>query len=404
MKILIVDDSEDIRISYKQIIETWENYEVDVAVDGRQAIEKISANPPDLILLDLMMPKIHGYDVCKEIKSNPALKNIKIVILSAKEYASDIEQAKKLGADDYISKMVDMDVFKTKIEDLLSGKKELIKLTFYGTRGSIPTPGRQYEKYGGNTSCIELRTNNELIILDVGTGIRELGISLLKEFKQSPIKGNILITHTHWDHIQGFPFFLSGYIPKNKFMIYGPKSADLSLEKIFEGQFESNYFPVSLDDVLAKLHFINLTEEEINIGDIRITSIYLNHPGMTLGYKIEYSGKTVVYATDNELSLASTHATKSLRDFASNADILITDTQYSDEEYKTHVGWGHSSVSNSVNLGMTSNVKNLVLFHHDPMHSDEEIDQMEKDANEILARENSKINCFAAREGQSITI
>ncbi|MFH1416268.1 MAG: response regulator [Elusimicrobiota bacterium] len=409
-KILIVDDNISSNITLSNIIREWGIYIVDIANNGQQALDKVfSDSPPDLILLDIMMPKIHGYNVCQQIRAEQRFKNVKILMTSAKTYKSDIDQALALGADGYMLKPYDFDVLKEKIDAMLWEDAESMKIKIWGARGSIPTPGNKYDRYGGNTSCVELRIGKKLLIFDAGTGIRELGIALNEEYGDRPIEGRVFITHAHWDHIQGFPFFTPVYIAANKFEVYGPMGADRNIEKIICGQHDLNYFPVSIADLLAKINFIDLTGEDVRIDDINISYMYLNHPGMTIGYKIECSEKTIIYATDNELDPDVGSSEKKdylmiLSEFVKDADILITDAQYSDEEYKLKKGWGHSPINTVLDFAMNAGVKKLVFFHHDPMHTDEQLDELVDGAAKKAVDSGSGIDCLAAREKETIKI
>lgn len=403
-KILIVDDSQHLRQSYKTMIEGWGDYDVHTASNGYEALEVIGTLKPDLILLDIMMPGMHGYEVCKKIKHELGLKDVRIIVLSGKLYSSDISKIRNMGADDYIFKGGAFEKLKEAIEFQLNKNRNDFEILFYGTRGSISVPEEGYIKYGGNTSCIKVIVDGELIIFDAGTGIRKLGLDL----EESAAKGSILISHTHWDHIQGFPFFMTAYNPKSIIYIYGPGGMDMTMKDIFKGQFEANYFPISLDEVYGKLNFIDLVEQEFMINRIKITTAYLMHPGITLAYRLEFRGKTLVYATDNEVltdkNSGSIEQNTGFLNIIKDADILITDSQYTDEEYYQKKNWGHSSLSSVIEAASISGVKRLVLFHHDPMHSDEIMDSMENMARKIISEKNISFECTAAREKQRLLL
>jgi ribonuclease BN (tRNA processing enzyme) len=290
-------------------------------------------------------------------------------------------------------------------------------IRFWGTRGSIPTPGLKTIKYGGNTSCIEIRTDGLLLIFDAGTGIRELGNLLLKEFKNEPIVGHIFISHTHWDHIQGIPFFIPAYQSKNEFTFYGPKGTELGIEKLLRRQMEKDFFPVPLNEMKANLKFVD-KRSEIVINKTKINFQKVNHPGITYAHKVESEGKLVVYTSDNEPNYKkikrivdgeekieiSTSIDEKLIKFAKDADLLICDSQYVPEEYKLKVGWGHSTYEDAVSLAIEGNVKQLVLFHYDPTYSDEFIDGIVKDAKKLLKSKNGTVQCIPAKEGLKIKV
>jgi len=286
-------------------------------------------------------------------------------------------------------------------------------LKFWGTRGSIPVPGKETTKYGGNTSCIEIRTDNLLLIIDAGSGIRELGNALLKEFKRESITGHIFLSHTHWDHIQGLPFFIPAYIPNNKFTLYGPHETELGMENVIKRQMERDFFPVPFSEMKSSINFIEL-EKSLMVGEAEIEHYVVNHPGVTYAYRITLNGKVIVYTADNEPRFKKvvnndevidilTEIDDGLVEFARDADVVIGDSQYTPEEYKnSRAGWGHSSYLDTINLAIKGNAKQLVLFHHDPTHPDDFVDKIISSARNILEERKSNIICEGAREGMVI--
>lgn len=283
----------------------------------------------------------------------------------------------------------------------------MIKVKFWGVRGSIPTPGAKYIKYGGNTSCIEVRFNNEIVILDAGSGMRELGLSLVAEYNKTknPINCSVFISHTHWDHIQGFPFFVPIYIPGTTIDFYGGHSV-LSLEDLIKGQMAKEYFPVTLHELAAKITFNSLEDNPLMLTDkITVRWMPLFHPGMCFGYRFEYKNKVVVYATDTELfqdpDMAEINL-KAIISFIKDADILIYDSQYTLKEYLLNkVGWGHSALEEVVDVSLKANVKHLFSFHHDPTHDDEFIDHM---IYRVNTHQKEGLFVSAAREGMEVII
>lgn len=289
--------------------------------------------------------------------------------------------------------------------------KSGIKVKFWGVRGSIPTPGVKYVKYGGNTSCVEiLLPNDMLFIFDAGTGIRELGNSLLKNGKKQKVY--IFLSHFHWDHIQGLPFFVPSYQEGNEINILGMNTKDARLDKIISNQMESVYFPVRLQSLKAKIKFQVLTEGKLCIDDATINTIYTNHPGMSMGYVITIGKTKIGYFTDNEivpipLWSEDTSSLKYQLDMTTkmiallrDADLLIHDAQYTTDEYKHKVGWGHSSIPEVVSLAMEARVKRLALFHHDPDRFDDHIDVLVANCKEVL--NDLPLECFAAHEGMEM--
>lgn len=275
-------------------------------------------------------------------------------------------------------------------------------IKFWGTRGSIPVPGETTLRYGGNTSCIEVRCGSELIIIDAGTGIRNLGTELLKEM---PVKASILFSHTHWDHIQGLPFFQPAYIPGNEFKLYGNKNWDAKLEYVLRWQMQSPNFPITLEEVSevgAQIEYVDINVgAAFQVGDmdqITVRSVELRHPDRAFGFRIEYDGKSLVYASDTE---NLPEPDERLVELASGADLLIHDAQYTSAEYYGLNGnpksnWGHSTPEAAAAVAHAAGVKELVLFHHDPNHDDAQIDAMLQTASAIFP------NTTAAAEGMSM--
>ncbi len=276
-----------------------------------------------------------------------------------------------------------------------------MKIKFWGVRGSIPTPGYSTLKIGGNTSCVEIRAGEELIIVDAGSGLRLLGESLLKE---TPIKGVFLFSHYHWDHIQGFPFFSPAYIKENEFQLFGGKGLSYSLQKSLYGQMDHPNFPIELKDMGSRMVFHEFLEgEEIRKGKVRISNTSVNHPSSSLAYRIDHENKSFVYSSDTE-HLSDGIDQKLLR-LANGADVIVYDAQYTSEEYEgtynwggPRKGWGHSTMIEGVRLAKAAGVKKLVLSHHDPSRDDKAIARIEKEAQTLFP------NSIAAYEGLEINI
>lgn len=296
-----------------------------------------------------------------------------------------------------------------------------MRVTFWGTRGSIATPGRSTLHYGGNTSCVEVRTDDgTLIILDSGTGIRELGEKLLREERE--IHGHVFLSHTHWDHIQGWPFFTPAFLPHNEFTIHALAGIQDSLEAVLANQMEHQYFPIRFDALAAKVNVQEIREGKTLLDRVKVSVHYLNHTCVCLGYRIEAAGKAVIYTTDTEphgLVLLSGDAKepeadrqphlaherdRELAAFVEGADLLIMDAQYTDAEYPGKIGWGHSTTGFTTDIGVLGGVKRLALFHHDPLHGDEALDRMVAQARGQAARYGSDIQIIGASEGDTIEL
>ena len=254
-----------------------------------------------------------------------------------------------------------------------------VRLRFWGVRGSTPTPTIENLTFGGNTSCVEIRTaDNQIIVLDAGSGIRNLGSSLMKEAQGQPIEAHVFLTHFHWDHIQGVPFFAPIYGPKNKIAFHSGIQGR-PLQETLEGQMAQPYFPVKFDQVAAQRSFHTIVPgTEVQVGAARVIPFELNHPQGATGYRVEVGGTVIVYATDYEHGDARLDPI--LRKNAEGADILICDAQYTPAEYETHRGWGHSTWLNAVHLAKDSGARRLFLFHHDPTHDDQTMMQISEDA------------------------
>lgn len=281
----------------------------------------------------------------------------------------------------------------------MSIKPNQFTVHFWGVRGSIACPGAETVRYGGNTPCVEMRVGGKRLIFDGGTGLRVLGQSLLS---QMPVEAYMFFTHSHWDHIQGFPFFVPAFIKGNRFHIYGAVAPNgATIEQRLNDQMLHPNFPVPLQIMGAQLEFNDLgVGETVQLGDVTIENALLNHPGEAVGYRISSQGCSAAYITDTE------HFPDRLDEnvlwLARNADVMIYDATYTDQEYysekSSKVGWGHSTWQEAVKVARAANVKKLVIFHHDPLHNDDFLDSVGEQVGQQFP------DSLMAREGQSIQL
>jgi len=297
-----------------------------------------------------------------------------------------------------------------------------MRVRFWGTRGSVPTPGPTTVRYGGNTACVEVRTNaGAFFILDSGTGIRELGLHLARQGGQ--VSAHLMLGHTHWDHISGFPFFSAAFVPGNHLVIYGARDLDRSLRDVLAGQMHYTYFPVPLGELRAEIEFCELEEGAIQIEDATVRTHYLNHTAVCMGYRIEADGVSVAYVTDHEpyglvggggaqeptigrgLRGGPIHGgDRRLIEFVRGVDLLIQDTQYTPEEYAARRGWGHGSTDYVTDVAVEAGARRVALFHHEPTHADEDIDRMVEYSRNRAREVGSQVELFAAAEGHELTL
>jgi phosphoribosyl 1,2-cyclic phosphodiesterase/CheY-like chemotaxis protein len=429
--LLIEDDAESRRATADLFPpREWSTLE---AGDGEAGIRLALEHKPELILCDLLMPKANGFQVCRSLRQ--VLQRTKIIIISGRDYGVDRMTAIEAGADEYLVKPIRWENLCEVIDRVLPAGDDgatqtgpvpeftppSTRVKFWGVRGSIPVPGSSTVGYGGNTSCVEVRADREIIILDAGSGMRGLGIALQEEFPDRPIHPTLLISHTHWDHIQGLPFFLPAYDEKNSLRVLGYEGARAGLGAVLAGQMETSFFPVRLSDMPSAIAIEELKDMEFSIGKVKVQARFVNHPGICVGYRLTTSNGSIAYLPDNEpydilkLSQAgpgksdyaearafAAEARSKLVEFLRGSDILIIDTQYTDAEYAQKVGWGHGSLSSVVSLAVDAAVRKLFLFHHDPNHDDKFIDEMVEAARMLVLEKGKPLEVEAAREGAEV--
>ena len=436
--VLLIDDDKVFRslVSRGLQDEGWSVFE---AEDGEEGLALTVEKHPDVVICDLLMPRCNGFQFCRAIRSrNDFAGKTKIIVTTGSAYATDRISALESGASAYLEKPIRFSELLDLMEEwrrngspsagadslaTTDGLNQGTMVRFWGVRGSIPCPGPSTIFYGGNTSCVEFRFGGQIIVLDAGTGIRPLGQALENEFKDKPLDLTVLISHTHWDHIQGFPFFMSAYLPKNRICVIGFEGARRGLESTLSSQMESPYFPVSLAQMSGNITIQEQRDMRFLVGPVVVQAQFVNHPGVCVGYRLETPSGTVAYLPDNEpyqrlkiqrslqkpgssgemLEYALKQDQKII-DFIRDVDVLIIDAQYNDEEYKTRAGWGHGCVDDVVALALIARVKRLFLFHHDPDHDDAFIDRMVTWARELVAMQGETLPVEAAREGLEVVL
>jgi len=280
-----------------------------------------------------------------------------------------------------------------------------VQVRCWGTRGSIPTPGQNTVRYGGNTTCFEVQHEGRRLIFDAGSGIRPLGHEIVQK---GPDSIHIFLTHFHWDHIQGFPFFAPLYDEEDSIRVVGPRQRDIDVQNLFAGQMGPIYFPVPYSFVAATMTFEHLNDGAYELEGFELEVMRVKHPSFVIGYRIKVAGRTVCFIPDNELEAPTTEVgpdfDRRLREFVSDADLLIHDSMYTEEEYPHRKGWGHSTFAQSVRLAEEGGAKKLMFFHHDPMRSDDELDEIVARLRDDAASRGSTLAVEAAAEGTEYTL
>jgi phosphoribosyl 1,2-cyclic phosphodiesterase/CheY-like chemotaxis protein len=443
--VLIIDDDPVVGLILNRTL-VRDGWRVIEAKDGEAGLKLAQEHHPDLVICDLLMPRTNGFAVCRALRQDGAFP-AKIIATSTSAYESDHNSVLACGADAFAMKPVEPKLFLKIVRRVMTASGPIAKkspgrrrhagkpaatlltndgtttIRFWGVRGSIPTPGPETAHYGGNTACVEVRADGELIVLDAGTGIRNLGLSLQQEAAGRPVRATLLITHTHWDHIQGFPFFIPAYHSQNEVRVFGYEEARSGLEAVFRSQMENPYFPVSLSQMPSHIQIREQREMMFDIGPVKVRAAFANHPGICVGYRLESRAGTVVFIPDHEpfsrFKLHSMGATtpapervhdfvrqhdQKMVEFIRGADVLIMDAQYDTPEYRHHVGWGHSCVEDTVATALAAGVRRLYLFHHDPGHNDRKIHAMVAEAKRLVKSAGATLVVEGAREGAACVL
>lgn len=406
LNIYIVDDDPEISEYIAEILRDA-GHQVTINNDSTDAIPKIIDAKPDCVLFDLMMPGIDGLELCRLLRAEQSLNDTRLIVITSKTYSFDRRRALECGIDGYITKPIREKSFVPEIETIIEDKMEL---TFWGVRGTLPVPGAGSLRYGGNTSCVTINfARGDTFIFDAGSGIKELSNWYMNRGNKK-IEAKLFISHPHWDHINALPFFVPMYMQGNVFELFGPRNGDITLQELISAQMDGVYFPITIQEFASSVTFTDLHEETLDFNGITVSTMLLNHPGQCLGYRVDYKGRSICYITDNELYLEEDEENydafyvKRLIKFIDGADALITDTTYTDEEYETKVGWGHSCISRVVDLADKAKVKTLYLFHHDPDQNDDAIDAKLAEARRLLDERGSDVVCESPHEKTLIRI
>jgi phosphoribosyl 1,2-cyclic phosphodiesterase len=288
-----------------------------------------------------------------------------------------------------------------------------LRLQFWGTRGSVPSPGPQTVRYGGNTPSVELRTTDGwLIILDAGTGLRELGRSLVARAGGAPVTGDIFLTHAHWDHIQGIPFFAPIFQRGNHFTIWGAKTLETSIDRVVRDQMSPVVFPITFEELEARIDFSEIAHEAVTRHGYEVRAYPVRHPGGALAYRFAEAtpgARALAYVSDNELGGGGEYDAPDgwragLVEFVRGVRTLIHDATYTAEEYGHYRGWGHSTFAEAVELALDARVDQLVLFHHKPERSDDELDARVAECRALVRDRGARLEVVAAAEGMTLTV
>lgn len=437
-KILICHDGKRVVDDFRVALEN-EECEIHFAPDGETALTLIDAIKPQLIFAQLMLPKVHGMDLLKMVRQHAEVNNAGFILAADQPLVQDYQIAVQQGVDYFmlppyshksilslVHRYVDDELYpapfvdpyrKSAPSDYYHPENRVMTsyFKFWGTRGSVPVSGPEYYRYGGNTPCLEVRDGKDLVIIDAGTGIRGLG----QEVLNTDITDiHLFISHTHWDHIIGFPFFYPVHDKRYKIHIYAARGFRKSVQELFMGMLDHDYFPVQLDEMHAEFIFHDITgKEPVTIGQIQVYNHYATHPGATLCFKFKTPNKSVGYATDNEVFIGYhgnpndvdenhylAELYRGMIEFYSDCEIMIHEAQYSPEEYRNKVGWGHSSMSNAALFMKLCRTKEWMITHHDPEHTDQIVLERLQLQRDILRDCNIPCRVFMAWDGLSLPL
>lgn len=403
-RILVGDNSKEFLDLIKQHKDA-NSFCIEVTTKGGACLEKIKTFHPHLVIAEFMLSEVHGIELLKAAKNSSSIHKTGFILTCYHALLQNYKAAIHFGADYFLEKPFSINhlfdlihlFFEEKLHPIPFKKEKNIKvkvkqpkiklgpssyLKFWGTRGSNPVAGLEYVRFGGNTPCLEVRHGKDLVIIDAGSGIRSLG-QVLKVSANTKL--NILLSHTHWDHLLGFPFFYPIHQAKCEVHVWAPIGFEKTTKELFFDMLAYSYFPVSFEDIRSKLFFEDLRDSQvISFGRIKVATHYAFHPGPTLCFKIQVKNKVIGYVTDNEFlqgcQLPLTQIEKkedlftpyhSFIQFLTGCDILIHEAQYLPNEYLSKEGWGHSSLYNASLLIKKAKIRHWIIVHHDPKHTDE---------------------------------
>ena len=405
LRIYIVEDSA-VQADIARALLEKAGHVVTVNPSSVEALREIPTERPDCVLIDIMMPQLDGYELCRRLRGHAELAGTKMVMVTTKAFPFERKRSAEMGADACFVKPLHPVTFPSQLERIVAGA---VTLTFWGVRGTLPVCRPDSHRYGGNTLCVSLNyADDRLVVFDAGTGIKALS-DALGAGRRSRIEGTIFISHPHWDHINALPFFAPFYVPGNHFTICGPSHGDVTMRQLIAAQMDGVYFPITVRDFAASLDYRDLSDGTCDVGGLPVKTMLLSHPGNCLGYRVEVNGRAICYVTDNELfppdsPFHSEEYVARLADFVREADHLITDCAYLDEEYSRKMSWGHSSVTPVADLAAVARVKTLYLVHHDPDHTDATIDAKLARCRERLSARGASAVVIAPEDGSAFEV
>ena len=405
LTVYVVDDSRTQAEIARGLLEKG-GHEAIISTSSQEALAQIPCVKPDCVLFDLMMPGLDGYELCRRLREMPELVHTRLVVVSSKAYPFERRRALEMGADAYFVKPLLPATFTADLERLVAGT---LTVSFWGVRGTLPVSRPDARRYGGNTLCVSVDfPDGRLFIFDAGSGIRALSDAVMAAGR-TRLDARVLISHPHWDHINALPFFVPFYIQGNSFEICGATHGDINMRGLISAQMDGVYFPITTREFAADVRYRDLAEGSYDIGGVAVRTMLLSHPGNCLGYRLEHAGRSLCYVTDNELypsdsPFRSDEYAERLADFCRDADVLITDCTWADDEYAPHIHWGHSSVSQVAELAWRARVRGLCLVHHDPTQNDDAIDAKLAAAQAWLAARGAETQVTAPVERAQIQV